>query len=183
MHDFNWFDCEDAIRLLVWSLQKEQKKPVLYHSLRVGALLFYYGYDYETQIAWILHDILEDSDVTEWLISEKFGQNVASIVKANSKNNSLPKPEILEDIVKRCHEYGKFALVVKMADVYDNFRFYVRAENESEIDRCKFLANLIIQYRDPSWNDKIFELANTVMAYKGWDSIDFDIPIIEIKNH
>lgn len=180
MSHFDWFTCEDAIRLLIWSLQKEQKKPVLYHSLRVGSLLFYYGYDYETQIAGILHDILEDSDVTEWLISEKFGQNVASMVKANSKNTSLPKSERLEDIVKRCHDYGKFALVVKMADVYDNFCYYIRTKNEDEILRCQALATLIARYREPSWKDTIFNSTSLIVNFKLWDTVmDFIYPPYE----
>ena len=42
------------------------------------------------------------------------------IVKVNSKNHSLPKEEILENIVKRCSHYGIHAMIVKVADVYDN---------------------------------------------------------------
>jgi len=53
-----------------------------------------------------------------------------------------------------------------MADVYDNFRFYVRSENESEIERCKFLATLIIQYRETAWDDEILDLAYFIINYK-----------------
>lgn len=46
------------------------------------------------------------------------------IVKVNSKNHSLPKEEVLEDIVKRCSDYGIDAMIVKITDVYDNYLFY-----------------------------------------------------------
>jgi hypothetical protein len=49
---------------------------------------------------------------------------VLQIVKVNSKNLSLAKEEVLEDIVKRCSDYGIDAMIVKIADVYDNFLFY-----------------------------------------------------------
>ena len=65
------------------------------------------------------------------------------IVKVNSKNLSLAKEEALEDIVKRCSDYGIDAMIVKIADVYDNFLFYKKINNIPEIERCK---NMMIRF-------------------------------------
>ena len=87
------------------------------------------------------------------------------IVKANSKNLSLPKEEILEDIVKRCSDYGIDAIIVKIADVYDNFLFYKKISNIPEIERCKKLANLILKYKQ-NYDDKIFKFLEEIIAFE-----------------
>lgn len=87
------------------------------------------------------------------------------IVKANSKNLSLPKEEVLEDIVKRCSDYGIDAIIVKIADVYDNFLFYKKISNIPEIERCKKLANLILKYKQ-NYNDKIFKFLEKIISFE-----------------
>jgi hypothetical protein len=47
-------------------------------------------------------------------------------------------------------------MIVKMADIYDNYLFYVKEKNISEIERCKTLANLVERYKKEEWTDKIF---------------------------
>ncbi len=87
------------------------------------------------------------------------------IVKVNSKNLSLAKEEILEDIVKRCSDYGIDAMIVKVADVYDNFLFYKKINNIREIERCKKLSNLILKYKK-DYNDKIFNFLEEIISFE-----------------
>ena len=87
------------------------------------------------------------------------------IVKANSKNLSLAKEEVLEDIVKRCSDYGIDAMIVKIADVYDNFLFYKKINNIPEIERCKKLANLILKYKQ-NYDDKIFKFLEEIIVFE-----------------
>lgn len=87
------------------------------------------------------------------------------IVKANSKNLSLTKEEVLEDIVKRCSDYGIDAMIVKIADVYDNYLFYKKINNIPEIERCKKLANLILKYKQ-NYDDKIFKFLEEIIAFE-----------------
>ena len=86
------------------------------------------------------------------------------IVKVNSKNLSLTKEEVLEDIVKRCSDYGIDAMIVKIADIYDNFLFY-KKNNIPEIERCKKLANLILKYKQ-NYDDKIFKFLEEIIAFE-----------------
>jgi hypothetical protein len=90
---------------------------------------------------------------------------VFQITKVNSKNHLLPKEEILEDIVKRCSDYGIDAVIVKIADVYDNFLFYKKVNNIPEIERCKKLANLILKYKK-DYDDKIFNFLEEIFAFE-----------------
>lgn len=161
-----WFKFEKALRLLVKYYPKEdQKKPSLFHSVRVWTYLWNNWYSEDLQIAWLLHDALEDTDMPENIISDNFWSNVLEIVKANSKNINLEKSEILEDIVKRSSIVWEYSMIVKIADIYDNFLFYVKWSNLSEIERCKRLANLVGKYKKTEWNDKIFDKINEVINY------------------
>lgn len=160
----NWFKFEHAVKLLVKYFPDEpMKKPTLYHSLRVGTYLWNNWYSEDLQIAGLLHDALEDTDIPENVISDSFWNDVLSIVKANSKNNNLEKSEILEDIVKRCSIIWEQAMIVKLADVYDNFLFYVKESNIPEIERCKTLAKLVMRYKKEQWNDKIFNKIDEII--------------------
>lgn len=160
-----WFKFEEAIKILVSYFPEEaMKKPTLYHSLRVWVYLWNHWYSEAIQIAGLLHDALEDTGIPEEVISGNFWDNVLKIVKANSKNKNLDKSEVLEDIVKRCHECGENAMIVKMADVYDNFLFYIKEENIPEIERCKTLATLIQKYKKTEWNDSIFDRGSEIIA-------------------
>ena len=154
------------MKLLVSYFPEEpMKKPTLFHSLRVGTFLWNNWYSEDLQISWLLHDALEDTDMPENSISDNFWKDVLEIVKANSKNNNLEKSEILEDIVKRCSIIWEDAMIVKTADVYDNFLFYLKEENIPEIERCKILANLVKKYKGEEWNDKIFEKIDEIIKY------------------
>ena len=161
-----WFKFEKAMKLLVSYFPEEpMKKPTLFHSLRVGSFLWNNWYDEDLQIAWLLHDALEDTQMLESAIYNNFWKDVLQIIKANSKNNSLDKSEVLEDIVKRCSIVWEEAMIVKVADVYDNFLFYTKENNIPEIERCKILSNLVEKYKKEEWNDRIFDKLEEIKSY------------------
>lgn len=145
--------------------EEPMKKPTLFHSVRTGTYLWVNGYSESLQIAGLLHDALEDTDMPEQVISDNFGEEVLDIVKANSKNKSLEKSQILEDIVARCAISGENAMIVKMSDVYDNFLFYVGQNNIPEIDRCKTLADLVEKYKKTTWRDPIFQKIEEIKSF------------------
>ena len=161
-----WFLFEKAVLEFVKYFPEEtQRKPFFYHSIRVWVFLWNQGYSEEIQIAGLLHDALEDISISENTIENLFWKNVLQIVKANSKNLSLPKEEVLEDIIKRCSDYGIDAMIVKIADVYDNFLFYKKINNIPEIRRCKKLVNLILKYKQ-NYDDKIFKFLEEVISFE-----------------
>lgn len=161
-----WFLFEQAVLEFVKYFPEEtQRKPFFYHSIRVWVFLWNQWCSEEIQIAGLLHDTLEDTSISEKEIENLFWKNVLWIVKVNSKNPSLAKEEVLEDIVKRCSDYGIDAMIVKVADVYDNFLLYKKINNIPEIERCKKLANLILKYKQ-NYDDKIFKFLEEIIAFE-----------------
>lgn len=61
--------------------------------------------------------------------------------------------------------YWEDALIVKTADIYDNFKYYVNINNLDEIERCKKLAILAIKYKKVNWNFEIFNLLDEIINY------------------
>lgn len=126
-------EIERAIRYLVHSFESsgENPKPVILHSTRVGMNLYDREYEKRIVIAGLLHDLLEDTDVTSEEIRSKFGTDVAEIVEATSFNDNID--DYLErcyDIYKRCFELGRSAVVVKAADILDNSDYYSLGDSE-----------------------------------------------------
>src|SRR3989344_1860490 len=111
----------------VYQKQKRKGKDIPYitHPLAVGLILARAGASEDVIIAGILHDTIEDSieekKVTREMLTERFGDLVATLVESvTEQNKSLPwedrKREALEHIRTFSHE----SLLVKSADVISN---------------------------------------------------------------
>lgn len=92
-----------------------------------------YNRDYEKRIviSGLLHDLLEDTDVTSDEIRSNFGKEVANIVEATSFDENID--DYLErhyDIYRRCFKLGRDAVVVKAADILDNSDYYGLGDSE-----------------------------------------------------
>lgn len=162
-----WFRLEFALKEFVKIFPEEpMKKPALYHVTRVATLLWNLDYNEDIQIAGLLHDALEDTEMTADFIEKNFGKHVLNIVEANTKNKNLPKIKALEDIVIRCKNVGLDAMIIKVADIYDNFCFYTKMQNYGEIERCQILMNFVVKHKNPEWKTKIFEKIDEVVNYK-----------------
>jgi (p)ppGpp synthase/HD superfamily hydrolase len=68
-------------------------KPTLLHAVKMDSWLYFQSYEKNTVIAGFLHDIIEDTDVTEQDIFEVFGLEIANIVKANTKKYKNSREE------------------------------------------------------------------------------------------
>ncbi len=139
---------EKAIRLLaknLWS-EKDLWKPVLLHSLRVWFNLLNNWYWEDVVLAGFLHDIIEDSDVWEKAIEEEFWKNVLDLIRANSKNYSLPKWEKRDiDLFNRCVAFWKKAMIIKWYDILDNYTYFSKTNEYKNIDRIEYLLNLFLE--------------------------------------
>ena len=61
-------------------IRKGSGVPYLSHLLGVASLVLEHGGDEDEAIGALLHDVIEDQDVTEAELNEKFGPRVAQIV-------------------------------------------------------------------------------------------------------
>ena len=69
-------------------------KPVLFHSFKVGYKLYINGYGENVVIAGILHDLIEDTDVTYDKLKEDFSLAIAELVQAVSFDSSIKDKKI-----------------------------------------------------------------------------------------
>ena len=152
-----YFEIQKAILFLFKSFAnvEDKNKPELLHSLHVGYRLLDYKYSIEIIIAGLLHDVLEEGDNTED-IKKMFGKKVYELVLVNSKDTSI-KDWVAQytELVARIAAHSKDALIVKAADVLDNFIFRFQAGNELEKKKVIHLANQVFKHTDS--NDRIFK--------------------------
>lgn len=152
-------DIERAIRMLSEKMPDAHNlpKPVLLHSIRVGVYLHTHGYDANLVIAGLLHDIVEDTDISLEELAQKFGSEVAKLVRANTKDEHLQKEETYELFLMRCVQTSESAAIVKAADIIDNLAMYRRHNIAEGIDNMLRFGNILLENRPESYQDKIFE--------------------------
>lgn len=151
---------EEAVRLLTQYFPVsaiETRKPILPHVIRVGVYLYERDYSDDLVLAGLLHDALEFTQITEQILEQKFGQAVAQLVMACTKNDSIQQKEKqTEELIKRCIQNGQNALVVKAADIIDSFKYYNATNNKEQIQYCLRNTHAIFQFIPADYNDKIF---------------------------
>ncbi len=151
---------EKAVRLLIEYVpeEKDRKKNIITHALRVGMYLYENNYSEDVVIAGFLHDIVEWTDSPQETLREEFGQHVLDIVLANTKDRNIEdKPERRRDMIERCQSVGKDALIVKAADTIDSYNFYRSANNPDETQRAIDIAKLLSSVVTQEEKDPIFD--------------------------
>ena len=100
----------------------KDEAPYINHPLEVVNLLVNLGKvnDYNTLIAALLHDTVEDTDATEDEITEKFGEKIASIVMEVTDDKSLPKAERKQKQVEHAPHLSFEAKQLKLCDKISN---------------------------------------------------------------
>lgn len=159
---------EKAVRILIEYMPESEvgsRKPILFHGIRVGVSLYRRGYPREVVLSGLLHDALEWSDMSEEALKDEFGENILSIVLANTKDRSIDdSTERIDDMIKRCVTVGESALIVKAADTIDSFEHYTRTGNTRELEgHCQKIAGSILRQKPDTFRDPIFEELRTWM--------------------
>ncbi|MDI1240353.1 MAG: HD domain-containing protein [bacterium] len=100
----------------------ERGEPYINHPLEVANLIANVGGidDVDILIAAILHDTVEDCDVTGDEITELFGELVAGCVLEVTDDKSLPKMERKRLQVEHAPHLSDGAKIVKLADKISN---------------------------------------------------------------
>ncbi|HMV78190.1 MAG TPA: HD domain-containing protein [Leptospiraceae bacterium] len=112
---------------------KDQKIPgsdvsYVVHLANVAMeVLFAYSesmdFDLETALqSALLHDTLEDTDISFEDLQKNFGGKVAECVHSLTKNMNLPKEDRMKDSLNRILKQGRDACIVKLADRITNLQ-------------------------------------------------------------
>lgn len=79
------------------------------------------GHDEEVGVSCaLLHDVIEDTDITYEQIKGEFGQAVADGVLALTKNEALPKAEKMADSLHRIQQQPPVIWMIKLSDRITN---------------------------------------------------------------
>lgn len=106
-----------------------------------GMLVFRYGVeDEEVLCAALLHDVIEDSDTNARELSERFGDRIAGMVEALSRDKSRPYSEYVERMVAQPPEVA----LIKAADVLSNLRDSALADGGTRRRAIRIAAKYIL---------------------------------------
>lgn len=116
-------------------------QPYIGHPVAVATILAQYHLDFETIQAALLHDVLEDTNISKEELADIFGLKVANLVDGVSKLKQIKFPS-------RAHEQAEnlrkmmFAVVedirvllIKLADRLHNMRTLVHVPSRSKRER------------------------------------------------
>ncbi len=107
-------------------VRKQTNTPYITHLCHVARILTLYGFDEDTAIAGLLHDIVEDQNYSLGKIREQFGEKVASIVAAltEQKRDALGQKRAWElrkgEGIAQAEQASRDAVAVKIADALHN---------------------------------------------------------------
>ncbi len=124
--------------------KRKSGEPYIIHPLKVAIILAELEMDKESIIAGILHDVVEDTDMTLESVQEEFGPDVALLVDGVTKLTriswSADKNEIqAENLRKMFLAMAKDirVIIIKLADRLHNMRTlqYMKPEKQKEKSR------------------------------------------------
>lgn len=100
----------------------------IHHPVAVAELLAEHGYAAETVAAALLHDVVEDSEISAEELEARFGPPVADLVEALTDDESIePYERRKEEHRRRVAAVGGDALAIYAADKLSNVRVLRRA--------------------------------------------------------
>jgi (p)ppGpp synthase/HD superfamily hydrolase len=121
--------------------RKNSKIPYISHPMAVGMILQKAGYRDELVAAGILHDTVEDTDLSLAYIEREFGEEIAEIVEGCSEpDKSLTWEERKEHTIEYLKTAREEIRIVASADKLHNVRTIlndVEQDGESVWDRFK----------------------------------------------
>jgi len=128
------------------SQMRKSGEPFIIHPVEVALLLSGMRMDAETVMAGLLHDTVEDTDLTFEQVEAMFGQEVKNIVEGETKVSKLPKlafadyadeqaENLRQMFVAMTDDYR--IIIVKLADRLHNMRTlrHMKPEKQRKISR------------------------------------------------
>src|ERR687893_665127 len=117
---------------------RKSGEPFVYHPLATADILAELHLDSTTIAAAILHDVLEDTDLTKQELEARFGEEVADIVEGETKLKRLPAENLEEAQAESLRKMivamsrDVRVIIIKLADRLHNMRTlaYLKRENQ-----------------------------------------------------
>lgn len=213
---------EDDIKFIIKAFEYANNKhygqfrksgdPYISHCIEVTYILAYYKLDPTTLAAGLLHDVVEDCNVTEMELAKEFGDETTKIVKAVTRANIFNKisnedrasnvAKTYRNLLLAAVNDGR-AIIVKLADRLHNMRtlmfhsidkqkrisqetleVYAPLAHRLGMNELKSeLEDLSLKYLDPDKYNEIEKLIKDKMSENDCSLTDVMDEIKEILNH
>jgi (p)ppGpp synthase/HD superfamily hydrolase len=152
----------------VYQKQKRKGKDVAYitHPMTVGLILSLAGASEDVVVAGILHDTIEDSvqekKVTTEMISQRFGEHVASLVDSVTEQDKSASWEVRKaEAIGHIPTFSHDSLLVKSADILSNV-------SETIDDHARFGEEIFERFNAPKEKIISHYLQAIDMIIKRW---------------
>lgn len=126
-------DVLDAAVFAAWHHRDQRRKganpkdvPYIQHPLEVACLLAHADASTDVVRAGLLHDTVEDTDVTPDMLREHFGDTVARLVQEVTDDKSLPPAERKKLQIEHAAHASTGARIIKLADKLNNLQSLVQ---------------------------------------------------------
>lgn len=157
-----------AARAHAGAVRKGTGIPYIYHPMEVALIVAQITSDEELIAAAYLHDVLEDTDVTEAELEKAFGSRILSLVMSETEDKSLSWKERKQATIDHLRTAGREEKILVLGDKLSNMRSTARdymAEGETVWHRFNEKRRESHQWYLKGILEQLTELQDT-MAYR-----------------
>ena len=165
---------------------KDQRRysgePYIMHPVAVARILFDLGMDYQSIIAAILHDTVEDTNITLDDLKVVFGDDIAQLVSGVTKLGKVPlasyKEQQAENVRKMLIAMSQDirVIIIKLADRLHNMRTleYMREQKQKEkaLETLEIYAPIAHRLGISSIKEELEDLSIRYLDPYGYNTIE-----------
>ena len=115
---------EHALRIAAVAHHTQTRKgtpvPYIVHPVMVSHTLIRHGFSDEVVAAGLVHDVLEDTEVTKTQLQEALGERVTQMVETLSEDKTLPWRERKEQYIENIRSASNEVKAISVADKIHN---------------------------------------------------------------
>jgi guanosine-3',5'-bis(diphosphate) 3'-pyrophosphohydrolase len=150
---------------------RKSGEPFYTHPLEVAYIICDYLLKTDVIVTSILHDIVEDTEVTVEMITAEFGTRIAEMVDRLTRDRPDGSKLSVEEIVNNAYAAGdKEVLMIKLIDRLHNIQTIgsMKIEKQKEIaeETLKYLAIISTEFDDINLEEYIYMGSYKIIANK-----------------
>lgn len=178
----NELDYNQIEKAISWAKQyhagqfRKDGEPFYSHPLRVAYMISEHYLKSDVVIACILHDIVEDTEVTIDMIVDNFGHRIAEMVDRLTRDRPGGAKLSVTEIIKNAHKHGdKEVLLIKIFDRLHNLQNMEYITTDKQIATARESLNTVLlattYLEDVNLEFAIGSIINKILDYKAGDGL------------